>query len=114
MNRASPLRLQSFWQIQLIGWGCFYVYDLLSSIVELVGKRESLDEETVPIVLMFLGSCVLRPFCRCRLLRHSQSWIAFELKAAAAAMVTSIPVACAAASFCRFSSCDLVTLWWQF
>jgi two-component system, LytTR family, sensor kinase len=44
---------------------------------------------------MFLGSCELRPFCR-RLLRQSQSWIAFELKAAAAAMVTSIPVACAA------------------
>jgi LytS/YehU family sensor histidine kinase len=44
---------------------------------------------------MFLGSCALRPFCR-RLLRQSQSWIAFELKAAAAAMVTSIPVACAA------------------
>jgi two-component system LytT family sensor kinase len=101
MNRASPLRLQSFWQIQLIGWGCFYVYDLLSSIVELVGKRESLDEETVPIVLMFLGSCVLRPFCR-RLLKNSQSWIAFEVKAAAAAVITSIPVACATALIMRF------------
>jgi LytS/YehU family sensor histidine kinase len=44
---------------------------------------------------MFLGSCALRPFCR-RLLRQSQSWIAFELKSAAAAMVTSIPVAGAA------------------
>ena len=47
----------------------------------------------MPIVLMFLGSCALRPFCRW-LLRQSQSWIAFEVKAAAAAVVTSIPVAC--------------------
>ena len=55
----------------------------------------SIEEETLPIFFMFLGSCALRPFCR-RLLRQSQSWIACELKAAAAAMVTSIPVACAA------------------
>jgi LytS/YehU family sensor histidine kinase len=53
------------------------------------------DEETVPIVFMFLGSCALRPACR-RLLRQTSSWIEFELKAAAAAMVISIPVACAA------------------
>jgi hypothetical protein len=44
---------------------------------------------------MFLGSFALRPFCRW-LLRRLQSWIAFELKAAAEAMVTFISVACAA------------------
>jgi LytS/YehU family sensor histidine kinase len=54
----------------------------------------SIAEQAVPIFFMFLGSCALRPFCR--RLRQSQSWIAFELKAAAAAVVTSIPVACAA------------------
>ena len=78
----------------------------------------SIDEETVPIFFMFLGSFALRPFCR-RLLRQSQSWIAFELKAAAAAMVTSIPVACAAGLILRIFDHvpwhALVTVWaWSF
>jgi two-component system LytT family sensor kinase len=93
MKRDSVLHLRSFWRIQIIGWGCFYLYDLLESIHAFLTKRLFIDEETVPIALMFLGSCALRPFCRW-LLRQPQSWIAFELKAAAAAMVTSIPVAC--------------------
>jgi two-component system LytT family sensor kinase len=102
MNRNGALHLRSFWQIQIIGWGCFYVYDLLGSLVDLLGKRESLDEETVPLVLMFLGSCALRPLCR-RLLRQSQSWIAFELKVAAAAAATSIPVVCGTGLIMQFS-----------
>jgi len=95
MSRENVLNLRSYWQIQIVGWGCFYLYDLLESIHAFLTKRVFIDEETVPIVLMFLGSCALRPFCRW-LLRHSQSWIAFELKAAAAALVTSIPIACGA------------------
>jgi two-component system LytT family sensor kinase len=95
MKRENVLNLRSFWQIQIIGWGCFYLFDLLESIHNFLTKRVYIDEETVPIVLMFLGSFALRPFCR-RLMRQSQSWIAFEFKAAAAAMVTSIPVACVA------------------
>jgi LytS/YehU family sensor histidine kinase len=51
---------------------------------------------------MFLASCALRPFCR-RLLRQSQSWIGFELKVAAAAVVTSIPVACGTGLILQFS-----------
>jgi hypothetical protein len=95
MNRENILNLRSFWQIQIIGWCCFYLFDLLESIHNFLTKRVFVREETVPIVFMFLGSCALRPYCRW-LLRQSQSWTAFELKAAAAALVTSIPVACAA------------------
>jgi hypothetical protein len=95
MNRENVLNLRSFWQIQIIGWGCFYLYDLLESIHAFLTKRVFIDEETVPIVLMFLGSCALRPVCRW-LLRQSQSWIAFEAKAAAAAILTAIPVTCGA------------------
>src|ERR1700691_6794503 len=95
MARKNILNLRSFWQIQIVGWCCFYLFDLLESIHNFLTKRVYIDEETVPIVFMFLGSCALRPFCRW-LLRQSQSWIAFELKAAVVAMVTSIPVACAA------------------
>jgi hypothetical protein len=93
MNRNDALNLRSFWKIQIIGWSCFYIYELLESIHALLTNRVFIDEETVPILLMFLGSCALRPFCRW-LLRQSQSWIDFELKAAAAAMLTAIPVAC--------------------
>ena len=95
MNRENVLNLRSFWQIQIVGWCCFYLFNLLESIHNFLTQRVSIKEQTVPIFFMFLGSCALRPFCR-QLLRQSQSWIAFELKAAAAAMVTSIPVAGAA------------------
>src|SRR5580693_10586756 len=95
MNRENVLNLRSFWQIQIIGWCCFYLFNLLESIHNFLTQRVSIAEQTVPIFFMFLGSCALRPFCR-RLLRQSQSWIAFELKAAVAAMVTSISVACGA------------------
>ncbi len=95
MNRENVLNLRSFWQIQIVGWCCFYLFNLLESIHNFLTQRVSIVEQTVPIFFMFLGSCALRPFCR-RLLRQSQPWIAFELKAAAAAMITSIPAACAA------------------
>ena len=118
MNRENVLNLRSFWQIQIVGWCCFYLFDLLESIHNFLTQRVSIEEQTVPIFFMFLGSCALRPFCR-RLLRQSQSWIAFELKAAAAAMVTSIPVACAAClileSFEHVPWHALVTVWaWSF
>src|SRR6202046_1408860 len=95
MNRENVLNLRSFWQVQIIGWGCFYLFHLLESIHAFLTKRVFFVEETVPVFFMFLGSFALRPFCRW-LPRQSQSWIAFELKAAAAAMVISIPVACGA------------------
>jgi two-component system, LytTR family, sensor kinase len=118
MDRENVLNLRSFWQIQIIGWGCFYLFHLLESIHAFLTKRVSFDEETVPVFFMFLGSFVLRPFCRW-LLRQSRSWIAFELKAAAAAMVTSIPVACAAGLILQNVNHvpwhALVTVWaWSF
>ncbi|WP_433965963.1 sensor histidine kinase [Tunturiibacter gelidiferens] len=118
MNRENVLNLRSFWQIQIIGWCCFYLFHLLESIHAFLTKRVFFREETVPVFFMFLGSFVLRPFCRW-LLRQSRSWIAFELKAAAAAMVTSIPVACAAGlilqNFNHVPWHALVTVWaWSF
>lgn len=118
MNRENVLNLRSFWQIQIVGWCCFYLFDLLESIHNFLTQRVSIKEQTVPIFFMFLGSCTLRPFCR-RLLRQSQSWVALELKAAAAAMVTSIPVACAAClileSFEHVPWHALVAVWaWSF
>ena len=118
MDRENVLNLRSFWQIQIIGWGCFYLFHLLESIHSFLTKRVSFDEETVPVFFMFLGSFLLRPFCRW-LLRQSRSWIAFEWKAAVAAMVTSIPVACAAGLILQNVNHvpwhALVTVWaWSF
>src|SRR5215469_18450358 len=94
MNRENVLNLRSFWQIQIIGWCGYYLFHLLEMINAFFTKRAVFVEETVPVFLMFLGSFVLRPFCRW-LMRQSRSWIAYELKSAAAAMVISIPVTCA-------------------
>jgi two-component system, LytTR family, sensor kinase len=101
MRPGGVLHLRSFWQIQIIGWGCFYLFDLLESIHYFLTNRVSIDNELVPITFMFLGSFALRPICR-RLVRESPSWIAFELKAAAAAMGTAIPAGCAACLVLRF------------
>ena len=95
MNWKNSLSLRSFWQVQIVGWSCYYLFDLLESLHQFLTGRMRIDEESLPIAFMFLASFALHPVCRF-LLRRSQSWIAFELKAAAAAMVTSIPVACAA------------------
>ena len=118
MARLNPIRLGSFWQVQIIGWGCFYIFNFVESIHNFLTKRDHIDEETVPIVLMFLGSFALRPVCR-RLLRQTHSWIAFELKAAAAAMITAIPVACIGAfimeNFYTVPWHATVTVWaWSF
>jgi len=94
MNRENVLNLRSFWQIQIIGWCGYYLFHLLEMIHAFFTKRAFFVEETVPVFFMFLGSFVLRPFCRW-LLRQSRSWIAFELKSAAAAMGISVPVTCA-------------------
>jgi two-component system, LytTR family, sensor kinase len=118
MRRESVLNSPSFWQIQTIGWSSFYLFDLLESIHNFLTKRVSIDVETVPVVLMFLASFALRPVCR-RLMRQSQSWIAFEVKAAAAALLISIPAGCVACLILRFSHpvpwhAVVATVMWSF
>jgi two-component system, LytTR family, sensor kinase len=118
MKRENVLNLRSFWQIQIAGWCSFYLFHLLESIHAFLTKRVFFDEETVPVVFMFLVSFTLRPFCRW-LLRQSQSWIAFEWKAAVGAMVTSFPVTCASGlilqNFYHVPWHALVTVWaWSF
>ena len=101
MKPGGVLHLRSFWQIQIIGWSCFYLFDLLEAIHYLLTNRVSIDNELVPISFMFLGSFALRPVCR-RLLQQSPTWITFESKAAAASMAVAIPAGCAACLVLRF------------
>ena len=118
MNRENVLNLRSFWQVQIIGWCGYYLFHLLESLHALLTQRVFFVEESLPVFFMFLASFVLRPFCRW-LLRQSRSWIAFELKAAAAAMLASIPVTCATGlilrNFYHVPWHALVSVWaWSF
>ncbi len=79
MRHKSAL-LTSYWQLQTLGWVCFYAWDLLGSLPDLMRRSGAFREETVVVGLLFLGTCALRPVCRW-LLRRYPSWIAFELRA---------------------------------
>ena len=80
MVRDKPLRLNSFWQLQAVGWACFYAWSLLGALPDLLRRPRALLENTVMVALLFLGTCVLHPICRW-LLRRYPSWVAFELRA---------------------------------
>lgn len=86
MVRDKPLRLTSFWQLQILGWVCFFAWTMLGSIPDLVQRSGALRENAVVMGLLFLGSWVLHPVCRW-LLRRYPSWIAFELRAFVASAV---------------------------
>jgi len=87
-----PLRLTSFWQLQTLGWVCFYAWILLGSLPDLVQRSGAFREDTLLVGLLFLGSWILHPVCR-RLLQRYPSWIAFELRA----FVASVTIGAAAA-----------------
>lgn len=82
MARDHPLRFPSFWQLQTMGWVCFYVVGIVGSIPGVLRRPGALRGHTVTVAFMFLGSCALHPACR-SLLQRSPSWLAFALRAAA-------------------------------
>jgi len=82
MAGDKPLRFPSFWQVQIIGWLCFYISGLVGSIPKLLTRPAALRENAITVAMMFLGSCALRPVCR-SLLRRSLPWLAFESRTAA-------------------------------
>ena len=88
----KPLRLISYWQLQALGWVCFYAWTLLGALPDLLKRPGALRENTEVAGLLFLGSCVLHPVCRW-LLRRYPSWVAFELRA----FVVSVTIGAAAA-----------------
>ena len=88
----KPLRLISFWQLQALGWICFYAWTLLGSLPDILKRSGALRESTEVVVLLFFGSCVLHPVCRW-LLRHYPSWVAFELRAFGASVTIGAAVA---------------------
>jgi two-component system, LytTR family, sensor kinase len=89
MARKKSLRFDSFWRLQLLGWGCFYVWALLGSSSALVRQPGTLREISVSMWYQFLVSFAMRPVCR-RLLARSQSWLAFEWKAGVACVFAAV------------------------
>ena len=77
---VSPFRLNSFWQLQSIGWVCFYAWGVLGSFPDFLSRSGAFREYQVVMGLLFIGTCVLHPVCR-SLLRHYPSWLAFEWRA---------------------------------
>ena len=45
MNRENVLNLRSFWQIQIVGWCCFYLFNLLESIHNFLTQRVSIGTD---------------------------------------------------------------------
>ena len=88
----KSLRLTSFWQLQTLGWVCFYMWTLLGSFPDLLRGSGAFRQDTVVVGLLFLGSCIIHPVCRW-LLRRYPSWIAFELRAFAASVTIGAAVA---------------------
>jgi two-component system, LytTR family, sensor kinase len=86
MAPNNPTRFPSFWQLQFIGWICFYLVGIAGSIPDIFRLPGALRRNAVAMIFMFLASCVLHPFCR-SLLRRSPSWLAYAWRAAAWSMV---------------------------
>lgn len=95
MANDDSLRFPSFSQLQMMGWLCLYVLVLVACIPDLLQKPGALRDNTLVVVFMFLGSCVLHPICR-SLLRRSPSWLAFELRMFAWSLVVGTMSAIAA------------------
>jgi sensor histidine kinase YesM len=87
-----PIRLTSYWQLQTLGWVCFYAWTLLGAIPDLLGRPGAFRQNTLVVGLLFLGSCVLHPACRW-LLRRYPTWVAFEVRA----FVVSVAIGAAVA-----------------
>ncbi|MGA3158224.1 MAG: histidine kinase [Steroidobacteraceae bacterium] len=86
MARDNPVRLPSFWQLQITGWVGLYLVRILGSIPDIFRRPGALRGTTVAIGSMFLASFALRPLCR-SLLPRAPSWLAFAWRAAAWSMV---------------------------
>jgi hypothetical protein len=85
-------RFPSFWQMQALGWPCYYVVGIAGSISAVLRRPAALRDHAVTVVFIFLASCALHPFCR-SLLRRSPSWLAFELRATAWCLVWGLAAA---------------------
>ena len=82
----------TFWQVQLIGWSCFYALTLIASAPYLHEPGVFLDN-TFWVVVLFATSWLLRRFCRASL-QQRRPWFVHEIHALVWSMVLSAIDAC--------------------
>lgn len=79
MRNSSPSHL-SYWKMQALGWGCFYLW-WIGTTPSLMTNPWDLGARTLDVALYFGGSCILRPICR-RVMERSASILSAEVWAA--------------------------------
>ncbi|HEX8816483.1 MAG TPA: histidine kinase [Terriglobales bacterium] len=79
MFRSAQSRFPSYWQLQFIGWIGLYALSIVGSIPD-TKHPWAYRADTVAIVLMFLGSLLLRPVCR-SMVRGALPWFPYEVRA---------------------------------
>lgn len=83
MARDNPFRFQSFWQLQALGFGGFFLVQLVGSLPALLDHPwVLLRERATSLTFLMLGSCALRYACR-SLLRRPLPWLGLEWRAVA-------------------------------
>jgi two-component system, LytTR family, sensor kinase len=86
MARKDIVRFDSFWHLQLLGWGSFYVWGIVGNIPDLMNRPGAFRANTSVVAIMFLATFLLRPLCR-NLLRRYYSLLAFELRVGVSSLV---------------------------
>jgi two-component system, LytTR family, sensor kinase len=81
-------KFPTFWQVQIVGWSCFYLSAVVSSLPLL--KSGGVWHGSAFVIATFAASCLLRPLCRSLIRRRSLSWIALEVRAFAWCLPTGI------------------------
>lgn len=76
MIKGNAWRFPAFWQLQIVGWGGFYVLVLAVSLPYLKLENTFSDDNWF-VGTLFLASCLLRPVCR-SLTRRAHAWLALE------------------------------------
>jgi len=85
--RERQLPSLPFWQVQLIGWTCFYLLTIVASAPYFREPGVFIDN-TFWVFVLFAMSWLLRPACRASL-RRRRPWFVHELHALLFAMVMS-------------------------
>ena len=86
MAAGAPRHLPSFWSLQALGWGCYFLLGLLGSITAVLANPRTIRDRATTSALLFLVSSALHPWCRA-LVRAGRSWLSFALQAGALSLL---------------------------
>jgi two-component system LytT family sensor kinase len=85
VNSRTARRFPSFWQVQIIGWACFYLMVLVASL-PFLKQPGTFRDTTFWVAAMFAASWLLRPVCG-SLLRRTLPWLSLGVRFAGWALL---------------------------